>query len=330
MLLVGAARGVAADPTPADKSLATELFRQGRALLDEGNVAQACRKLEESQRLDPGGGTLLNLALCHEREQRTATAWSEFTEALGIAKRDARAPRIELAETHIKALEPMLSRLVVSVPPAVDAPGLQIKRDGSLLGRAAWGIAMPVDPGEHLIEASAPGKQTYKQVITVGPNADVKTVTLSKLEDAPALLPAPVTESPRSPSTPVAALASDDKRVTSSGGSQRAAAWTSLGLGVAALGAGGVFALSALSKNKEADRHCSAGCDTTAVSASDSAVRYADFATVGVAVGAVGVGLSLILFATDSKRSAEASHSLAVGLAPDLRGGGSFLVRRAF
>src|SRR6185436_12399932 len=73
-----------AEPTAADKSLATQLFKEGRALVDQGKVAEGCRKLEESQRLDPGGGTLLNVALCHEKEGRTATAWAEFTEALGI------------------------------------------------------------------------------------------------------------------------------------------------------------------------------------------------------------------------------------------------------
>jgi hypothetical protein len=64
-----------------DKSLATQLFRRGATWSTRGAFREGCRKLEESQRLDPGGGTLLNVALCHEKEGRTATAWAEFTEA---------------------------------------------------------------------------------------------------------------------------------------------------------------------------------------------------------------------------------------------------------
>src|ERR1019366_2385006 len=69
-----------ADPSPADRSVATQLFEEGRALLRQGNVAAACPKLEESERIDPGGGTLLNVALCPEQLGRKATAWVEFTE----------------------------------------------------------------------------------------------------------------------------------------------------------------------------------------------------------------------------------------------------------
>src|SRR5689334_3318487 len=147
-----------AEPTAADKSLATQLFKEGRNLVDQGHVPEGCRKLEESQRLDPGGGTLLNVALCHEKEGRTATAWAEFTEALGLAKKDDRPQRIELAQSHITAIEPTLSHLVIQVPATSDLPDLEIKRDGSVIRRAAWGTAMPVDPGEHMIEAAAQGK----------------------------------------------------------------------------------------------------------------------------------------------------------------------------
>ena len=61
----------------ADRTLAAALFREGKALMDKNDFTPACAKLEESERLDPGGGTLLNLALCHEKQGR----WNEATEA---------------------------------------------------------------------------------------------------------------------------------------------------------------------------------------------------------------------------------------------------------
>jgi hypothetical protein len=61
--------------------------------LTEGRVSDACPKFEESHRLDPSGGTILNLALCHEKEGKLARSWSEFNEASAFARRDYRADR---------------------------------------------------------------------------------------------------------------------------------------------------------------------------------------------------------------------------------------------
>ena len=77
----------------ADEGAAESLFQAGKSLLEQKNYEQACPKLSESYRLDPGTGTLLALALCHEGEGRLATAWGEFAEVAARARREHRPDR---------------------------------------------------------------------------------------------------------------------------------------------------------------------------------------------------------------------------------------------
>jgi hypothetical protein len=277
-----------AEPTSADKSLATQLFKEGRTLVDQGKYAEGCRKLEESQRLDPGGGTLLNLALCHEKEGRSATAWAEFTEALGIARKDDRPQRAEIAQQHITAIEPTLSRLTLQVPPASDLPDLEIKRDGTAVRRAAWGTAMPIDPGDHVIEAFALGKLPWRQTVTVGGNAETKTLSVPPLDHAPVAqkpAAAPVGGSGQMPTTFV--------EVRKPIG---AATWVAYGIGAAGIGVGTYFGIRALSEQNTADANCPQDrCNSQGASANTDAIKFANISTVGFGVGVLGVGLGTFL-----------------------------------
>jgi hypothetical protein len=295
----------AADSDVADKSLATELFKEGRALLDEGRVAQACRKLEESQRLEPGGGTLLNLALCHEKEGRTASAWVEFTEALGMARRDDRPQRVEFARAHLATLEPSLSRVSIQVPPAADLPDLEVRLDGSAIARAAWGSPIPIDPGEHLLEVFGGGKIPSKQAFTLSPNGDNKTLVAPVLENGP-LGQAPsvevraqaraADESNRG-AAPVLVSSKPSEQTSSPGSS--VPGWIFIGIGVATAGAGAYFGALAISQKRDADRDCpNDACSANGERENSDAIRDANFATAGFGVGLAGVVLGTILLAT--------------------------------
>jgi hypothetical protein len=58
----------------ADPAAAAMLFEEAKALRDQGDWPAACAKFLASMKLDPAVGPLLNIARCHEREGRLASA----------------------------------------------------------------------------------------------------------------------------------------------------------------------------------------------------------------------------------------------------------------
>jgi hypothetical protein len=181
--LLWAASAPAQQPAP----IAQSLFEEARTLMENGDYERACGLLAESQRIDPGGGTLLNLALCHDKQGRIATAWAEYNEALSAAIRDGRKDRQDFASERIAALRPHLPHLTVVVPP-LPAPGLQVQVDGADLPRATWGVAFPVDPGPHDVSARAPGRRPFAAhlaTVREGQTAELRVPELEPLASGP-------------------------------------------------------------------------------------------------------------------------------------------------
>lgn len=273
---------VRADADAATVTLAESLFVDAKKLMKEGKFAEACPKLVESQRLDPGGGTLLLLAECHEGEGKLARAWSEYREALAIAIKDKRQERIDRCNQRLAVIEPKLSRVTITVPKAADVEGLVVMLDGVALPRAAFGGAIPIDPGKHTIRATAPGKVPRDYHVDVAETASNPNVTLE-----------PFVDEAKKPDAPPPSTV-----VVDSGKSRRAAGYVLVGAGVVAMGVGAIFGFRAIDKRKESDDHCpNDRCDQLGVDLNDSAKSAANVANVAIGLGVVAaiVGGVLVL-----------------------------------
>ncbi len=165
LLAVTLALGAAAHPAQAQSTsekAAQKAFDDGMKLLEQNKIAEACPKLEESQRLDPAMGTQFRLAECWEKLGRTASAWTLFRQVVSEAQAAGRDDRATVSTARATALEPRLTRLSILVAPSARVPGLIVRRDGATVEEALWGRGIPVDPGEHLVSASAPGKKSWE------------------------------------------------------------------------------------------------------------------------------------------------------------------------
>src|SRR5690606_24363777 len=124
-LIVACVIGWPSTSAAADSATAEALFREGKALLDRGEIDAACEKFQASMDAEPSIGAQLNLARCHEQLGRTASAWAEYLKAASLAQRHGDARRERSARELAAELEPRLSKLTVEV--VAPAEGLTVE-----------------------------------------------------------------------------------------------------------------------------------------------------------------------------------------------------------
>lgn len=282
---------------------AEELFQRAQELLAAKRVAEACPLIAESYRLDHAGGSLQNLALCYEELGKWASAYARFQE-LAAVSREAHPPRpdrVELAEAHITLIRPKLSRLVVRVP---EQSGVTLTVDGVVHERVSYGGAgIIIDPGEHVIDVTAPERRAWRGKVTI-PEDRADTT----LVEVPALVP--IAEEP-----------SARPEIEYSTHPTRTPGLITGIVGASALAAGAVFGVLAIAENDRgrdlctgegpdfaANGRCFAGSSAwnDANDAKDTARTFATVSTVAVAAGAVmtAAGVWLYLRTGTARRTA--------------------------
>jgi len=284
-----AAQAQADAPTrpPQVVARAEARFHEGERLFDAKQYPEACAAFDESERLDPQLGTLLNLAFCQETAGKTASAWREYS--AGSVWGEQRGQHDRAAWALSRAFDvgkrlPLV--LLVLAPEASGADGTSIRIDDDVVPVSDWFSPLPLDPGQHTLLVSAPGHRSQQIALLVAEGPSTQNVSVPTLEPLP--------------SSPALATAEAPQPGPSRGDGQRVVGWVGLGLGVAALGLGTYYGIMTLSKKSDASGHCAGPeCDATGVADQDEAHRDATVSTLafGVGLASLGVGAWLTLTA---------------------------------
>lgn len=306
------------------------LFNEGVRFETAGTLAESCDAFEASNRIEPRAGTLIRLGQCREKQGRWVSAWSAYKDALTRVKDPVKK---QLAEARIRALEPTLSYLTVSVPDDARIDGLVVTRNGARLDPALWNRAVPVDAGAYTISGSAPGHEAWQTTIEVAATGDKASVEVPRFKAIAALVPPPSGGEPRGAPRRVEAVAAAPVAPESESGSvsvsiaespftgRRKLALGLAGAGLVAVAGGVVLGLSAQGLEDDAFELCPDPEVTCAESsrAKELTGRASDralYANVAYGAGAVVLAGAAVLWFTGAP-----SRAHRVSVTPQLGAG---------
>lgn len=304
------------EASAADIASARKIGFEGMKLAEKGDCTAAVDKLARAEKLFHAPTTLGRLGECQVQIGKIV----EGTENLGRVAREelaSNAPAAFVAararaRKQLAAATPKLAhaKIVVKAPP--DAT-VSIAVDSLPVNSANLGEERVLDPGPHLVEASAPGYLKASTAINLR-EGGTEEVTLKLLVDpeaaralrAAAATPPPSTSSSAGAPTETRPPAPEQQRPN------RTLAYVVLGVGVVGVGVGSVFGLTALSKKNDLSKACpNDNCRTTEQSTLDSAKTSGTISTIAFAVGGGALILGGVLFFTASGSSSSSSSSSA-------------------
>ena len=315
-------RAAASDP------LAESLFQEGLSLLRDGETDAACMKLAASFERESKSGTLISLAFCHERQGRTATAWAEYKEAAVLAGNEGRDEYNNKATALAATLEPKLSKIQIKAPDLHSGVELEVRLDDVLVLTGTFGTALAIDPGEHVVTASAKGYDSWSTTVTVGRVADTQVVEVPALvRAAEAVLPPAPPSSQTAPAPARSPAPTGADGADSSGLRDLTVAGLVVGaVGLATLGVGLGLGAVVLGDKATVEEQCdlvSRRCTQAGLDAADSGGSTASVSTALSAVGGIAVATGVVLVLIDM---GEESDSLDTSLRARPTLGGTMLM----
>lgn len=307
--LMAAPRAVSAQAkmTPEVQQQVVALLREGKAAFDKGDHAGALKAFEAAYKLYPAPPLLYRMGEASEKLGKVRQAVGYYEAFVKAAPEDDVARKVALELPKLKAKVPAIVRITTDPSNAnVYIDSVASKPIGSTPFEQEFA------PGKRLLIVKLDGYEPYTKEFTFE-GSEEETLNVR-------LVPLPVGQRPVT--TPVAG----------GGSGKKILGWTTTGVGVAGLAAGGVFTLLKSQKtdevnsyNKRAPGATAAGLDDLKDQANAHHQRSVIAFIAGGAVTAAGVGLLVWAYSSEAPRGEKQTEVSGVQLNVSAAPGAAFL-----
>jgi hypothetical protein len=311
----------AEEDSATEVAAARALAVDGLKLAQAGKCDEAVPKLERSEKLHHSAIVLSRLGECNVSLGKLVEGTEELRKVLREPLPATPSPALnkayERAQSALDAAKPRIAALTISLAKAAP-PDLHLMVDGQAVPATLIDTELPADPGEHTIEANAPGYLKATAHVTLS-SADKKTVSLKLETDPNAPVVAPhasetVAAGAARPEQGTARPATEESNAppaASHAAPNHAAAYVAWGMGVVGVGVGSAFGLIAMKDKHDIVAHCgSNSCTPESSESLDSAKRAGNISTIAFGVGGVGLALGTVLYFTVGTGSSQQTGAL--------------------
>lgn len=261
-----------AAPSAKDKANAKAFASDARAAARAGRYTDAAAAFEGAIAVDPSAQLRLELARAYAQIGKLVEAKAALTGAIDDAAKSSRDKKVgDVAKRLLGDVEPRIPSLRILFTGKVGDGEGSAKIDRKAVDTD---VAVPLDPGDHVVTGSAEGFEATERTITLAEGAhETVKLKLKKIATGPVAV-----------------------KEESEGGGSKVPAILSLSVGVLGVGVGAVFGVMAMSDKSTADKSCKGTvCSPAAQGSIDSSLAKGNVSTVAFIVGGVGLALGTVL-----------------------------------
>ena len=169
-------RPAAADePTPQALAEARERFKTGLSAEVAGSYTKALATFKEVALVKSTPHVRFHIGVCEEKLGDYVQALGSYRLALIEAQRERATDVQEAAEDALASLEPRLPKLTLER--GAGAQSAVATLDGVEVSAVSIGAPIAVNPGPHIVNASAPGRESISIELTLAAR-DARTLVL--------------------------------------------------------------------------------------------------------------------------------------------------------